>query len=117
VTIQTYNITSTVGVSVRSIVNRVTERRTVQEHPTAVFYIVDLLRFAVVWEDGQWVATEPVTGMFGEGDSHQEAVRDLLVSLQELRAELEGHSGRLSDHLEQKLAFLKTALSREVQGT
>ena len=65
------------------------------------------VRLTVKWDVSQWLATEPVTLMFGEGDTPEEALHDLFESLREMRKDLERDSERLTSRLEKQLAFLR----------
>ncbi len=65
------------------------------------------LTIEVHFEKGQYIAVEPRTGMYGEGDSSAEAIRDAMGSLDAHRRDLAAHRGRLSRHLADQLTFLE----------
>lgn len=66
--------------------------------------------YEIVADDDEFVASEPQTGMYGEGDSQEEAVVSLLQSLANLREELRSHGEELSPELRADLAFLNQIL-------
>ncbi len=74
----------------------------------AVPVIPDHLVFELAHEEGAFVAVEPYTGMFGEGDTEVDAVRDLLDGLTALRGLLTEKEGVLSEQLVNRLDFLRT---------
>ena len=63
-------------------------------------------------EHGQYVALENVTGMFGEGDSADDALSNLVESLYDHKRDLEEHRPRLSEHLSTQLRALARSLPR-----
>jgi hypothetical protein len=65
------------------------------------------LRVNSFWDVDQWVATEDITGLFGEGDSGDAALHDLEVSLAELRAHFEQYEAHLSTSQAEQLALLR----------
>ncbi len=65
------------------------------------------------FQEGQYIAVEPRTGMFGEGDSSAEATRDVMDSLHAHRRDLAAHRGRLSRHLASQLTFLEQSAKDE----
>lgn len=69
------------------------------------------LQFSTVFDAGQWVAVDEPTGMYGEGDTDEEAARDLIGSLLSLRAALRGK--RLAPRLAADLAYLNRVLPAE----
>lgn len=73
--------------------------------------VVNQLQLHVEWDEDEWVATEPETGMFGEGDTPTEALDDLVVSLGRLRDELRANVGNLGSGLAENLAFLEASLT------
>lgn len=75
-----------------------------------LIYKLGDLAMAVHYDADQWVAVEAATGMFGEGDTELEALRDLVVSLYELRGDLAGAYENLDDRLEQQLRMLSRSL-------
>jgi hypothetical protein len=76
----------------------------------ALIYLLGDLAIAVHPEDGEWVAIESRTGMFGEGDSDIEALEDLLRSLYELRGDLAAEYPILSDRLRSQFDLLARSL-------
>jgi hypothetical protein len=68
---------------------------------------VGQLTIRTVYDVEQWIAQEDLTGMFGEGDSPQEAMADLVGSLNDLRLELTAHVGVLSPRLHEQLSALQ----------
>ena len=62
----------------------------------------------LVQEEGEWVATAPMSGIFGEGNTPSEAVEDLIAGLGGLRDSLGAEEAFLSDHLANRLAFLRS---------
>ena len=76
----------------------------------ATFLAGDYLVIEVEPVDGEFVATDSRTGMYGEGDTEQEALRSILASLENLRQELRADAGRLSPELEADLKYLDRVL-------
>lgn len=65
------------------------------------------LQYGVIYDQDQWVATEEVTGMYGEGDTPDDAYHDLAASLRELRGHLEHYEAQLTNSLSSQLALLR----------
>lgn len=65
------------------------------------------LQYSVFYDQNQWVATEDVTGMYGEGDYPDDALHDLAESLRELRGHMEYYETRLSNSQASQLALLR----------
>ncbi len=70
----------------------------------------DRLSVEIVFDEGQWVAVEGFTGMFGEGDTKDEAFADIVRGLFKLRAELAAHRDSLSARLRDRLAALEAVI-------
>lgn len=70
----------------------------------------DRLRVEVVHDEGQWVAVEGFTGMFGEGDTREDAVADLGRGLIDLRRELSAHRDNLSPRLQNHLVAIEAVI-------
>lgn len=66
------------------------------------------LVFELAFEEGEFLAVEPYTGMFGEGETEIDAVRDLLDGLKALRALLTEKREVLSEQLANRLDFLQS---------
>jgi hypothetical protein len=66
----------------------------------------------VAWDDDQWLAIEIATQMFGEGDTPDEAYRDLFQSLKTYRSELQADASPLAPRLFRHLQLLDAALDR-----
>jgi hypothetical protein len=60
--------------------------------------------------DDEFVATDVVTGMYGEGDTEPEALSSLMVSLRNLRTSLREHKGTIAPDLAGDLAYLNRIL-------
>lgn len=73
-------------------------------------FLVDAFYYELAAVDGEYVASEPQTGMYGEGDSASEAVVSLLGSLAALRSELRGRGAKLSPEHDADLRFLDRIL-------
>ena len=58
-------------------------------------------------ESGQWVAVDHLVGEYGEGLTCEEAVRDLIGTLEESRELLRERREHLSDNLARQLAALE----------
>ena len=65
------------------------------------------LRVEVAFEDDQWVAQEVMTAMFGEGDTKDAAIADLMQTLGSLYSELNGHQADLAPRLKTQLRALR----------
>ena len=61
--------------------------------------------------EGYWVALDQLVGEFGEGPTHEEAVRDLFGTLFELRDQLRVRRFELNEAMAEKLAVLERALA------
>jgi hypothetical protein len=61
-----------------------------------------------VHEEGEFVALEPVTGMFGEGETEMDAFSDLLSALGEMRDQLTAEEDVLTVRLANRLDFLRS---------
>lgn len=70
----------------------------------------EYLVFDVVQEGDEYIATEPQSGMYGEGGNAMEAARSLLSSLRNLRDELRADAKNLAPELQADLAFLDQVL-------
>lgn len=57
------------------------------------------------------VTLDDVLPMYGEGDTHEEAVNDLIASLISLRAMLEEDPAKLSPHLVTELDILRRLMA------
>ena len=68
------------------------------------------LRVEITYDEGQWVAVEPYTGMFGEGDTKDEAQADLVQGLDDLRKNLLANRDTLAGRLGGQLAVLEAYL-------
>jgi hypothetical protein len=64
----------------------------------------------IVYDEGQWVAVEGFTGMFGEGDTKSEAFTDLMRGLVDLRQELALHREALTPQLRDQLAAIEAVI-------
>lgn len=73
-------------------------------------FLVEGFYFELVQADGEYVASEPQTGMYGEGDSAGDAVVRLLGSLATLRAEIRSRGELISPEHRADLAFLDRIL-------
>jgi hypothetical protein len=73
------------------------------------FLTLGSLMISVREEDGEWLAVEHVTSMFGEGDDPDEAFDDLVHSLRELRGHLTRDDGRLMPGLQEQLEVLRAS--------
>jgi hypothetical protein len=60
-------------------------------------------------DEGEWLAVEHVTSMFGEGDYPDEAFGDLVRSLRELRGHLTRDDGLLTPELQEQLEVLRAS--------
>jgi hypothetical protein len=74
--------------------------------PSGIAVSVGELRVRLVYELGEWVALEDVTGLYGEGDSPRRAFNELLGALADLRHDLQLYSGHLADPFERQLGAL-----------
>lgn len=90
----------------KELTNQTTFSRAVADEPEPVR--PDHLVFELAFEEGEFVAVEPYTGMFGEGATEIDAVRDLLDSLGSLRALLTEKQAVLSGQLSNRLDFLQS---------
>lgn len=68
------------------------------------------LRVEITYDEGQWVAVENYTGMFGEGDTKDEAWADLVRGLFDLRKNLLANRDTLANRLQDQLAALEAFL-------
>ncbi len=70
---------------------------------------------ARVWSDGEqwWALDEGGTDVFGEGDTRDEAVLDLVASIGTMMADLAANRDRLSDHAADQLRRFERALAEE----
>lgn len=75
-----------------------------------VIFLVEGFYFDLVQAEGEYVASEPQTGMYGEGDSAGDAVVNLLGSLAALRAEIRSRGELISPEHRADLAFLDRIL-------
>ena len=80
--------------------------------PRTLTYEVLGIRADMAWDLDQWVAVEPTTGLFGEGDDPQAALRDLVATLSSHVQDLEAHRGRMAPEYERQLAELAHLLPR-----
>lgn len=78
--------------------------------PPTQLYFVGSLAIQVERIDGEYLASEPRTGMYGEGDTDREALIDLFRSMVALRDDLRAHQTRLAPELAADLAFLERNL-------
>ncbi len=62
-------------------------------------------------EPGVWIADDPATGQFGEGDSAEEAIRDLISSLTEYLLVLRERRYQLSLGLKHHLAVVESMVT------
>jgi hypothetical protein len=83
-----------------------------QQLHTRLVAAIEGLAIEVDWDLDQWVATDPVTGGFGEGDTPTRAVADLLQRLRALREALRADHDKLDPRLASHLAHLERSLSR-----
>lgn len=72
-------------------------------------FALGMLVLEVAWDDDQYVASEELTGLFGEGDTVDEALRDLIRSMSDLWRELMARRESLGHHMEQQLSTLSAA--------
>lgn len=70
------------------------------------------LAFELELVDGEYVAMDPQTGVYGEGDTEEGAIISLFSSLESQRQELRSHAGKLSPELKADLAYLERILWR-----
>lgn len=68
----------------------------------------DQLVVEIAHEEGEFVAVEPYTGMFGEGETEVDAIKDLLDGLRSLREVFTEKESVLSEALANRLDFLRT---------
>jgi hypothetical protein len=73
------------------------------------FLTLGSLMISVREEEGEWLAIEHVTSMFGQGDDPDGAFGDLLESLRELRGHLARDDGRLPRGLQEQLEVLRAS--------
>lgn len=73
---------------------------------------VGSLAFEVEEMDGEWLASDPQTGMYGEGDDPVDAAVTLLRSLATLYNDLSERRQQLSPELLADLAYLEQHLWR-----
>lgn len=83
-----------------------------QQPHTRLVAAIEGLVIEVDWDLGQWVATDPVTGGFGEGDTPSLAAADLLHRLRALRGALRADHDKLDSRLASHLAHLERSLSQ-----
>lgn len=79
--------------------------------PTITYDILGI-RVLLSWDLDQWVAVEPGTGLFGEGDEPNDALRDLMSTLLDHARDLQAHRGRMAPEYEGQLAKLAHLLPR-----
>lgn len=84
-----------------------TEHQSVREQTFAGGYANAEFVVTVEYEDGRFVATTDVLPMYGEGDSQNAALMDLLASMESLREQLRQGTGHLSPELAEQLARLE----------
>lgn len=89
-----------------SLLNRAHPRTVVDEHVAHGFAQPNLV-VSIVEDDGRFFATTDVLPMYGEGESLNSAVHDLLASMSHLRRELEGGRSHLSPELAEQLHRLE----------
>lgn len=94
----------------RTVANRYQQHKPMDNGTIHAGYLFGRLSVFVSCYDGQYVAVEQDSGMFGEGDTVAEAVSDLVSSLQGLRAELREHRGGLSMNMARQLEALENSL-------
>lgn len=70
----------------------------------------DQLSIQIEFDEGQWVAVERYTGMFGEGDTRDDALADLARGLNGLRHELAMNRVNLAPRLQGQLAAIEAAI-------
>jgi predicted RNase H-like HicB family nuclease len=63
-------------------------------------------------DGGLFLASEPQTGAFGEGETVEEAVADLRSTLQEALDDLVDHHNRLTPAMVERMRFLASSLAR-----
>lgn len=68
------------------------------------------LSVAIEQVDDEFVASEPRTGMYGEGDTAALAIASLVQSLHDLRDTLRGREGHLAPDLVAELEYLDRIL-------
>lgn len=83
------------------------EARTVTDPHVAHGFAQANLVVSIVIEDGRFLAATGLLPMYGEGDTMNAAVRDLLVSMGHLRHQLERGRGHLSPELAEQLRRLE----------
>lgn len=79
--------------------------------PQRVSYLIGKLVLEVAWDEDQYVAVEPISGLFGEGDDVEEAVVDLIASIRTLWRQLAGERDNLSEHMERQFRTLSLAFA------
>ena len=84
------------------------ERASVAAEDESRWLLANGLQVNLIYDESQWLATERVTAMFGEGDNPDDALGDLFESLRELRRHLEDHEDSLATHLIAQLDYLRT---------
>ena len=67
----------------------------------------------VVHESDGWVAGEHKTGAFGQGDTVQEAISDLVATLRAFHADLVDNMNMLSTEMSERLAYLSVRFPKE----
>jgi hypothetical protein len=72
---------------------------------------VNQMQLHVEWSGDEWLATEPVTSMYGEGDTPEAALADLTASLRVLLEEYRNAGERLAPRLVAERAFLEASLT------
>ena len=75
-------------------------------------FMVGGLTISVEESDGEFIALDVRTGMYGEGDESFDAVLNLLRSLDVLRQELRDREGNLAPELAADLEYLERHLWR-----
>ena len=103
-----------------------TRPRTVSERPEPTLisapphvasFDIGGLRGEVRWDEDQWVAVDPFTGMFGEGDSYARALASLYQTLTEHRDDLERHAERLAPECADQLQARRRILPGDLRDT
>jgi hypothetical protein len=74
--------------------------------------LIGSLEIEIRSEGPQFVAVEYQTGMYGEGDTADEAYRDLIETLYEHQRDLAAHGPNLSQHLRAQLLALSYSLPK-----
>ena len=85
--------------------SRVVAEPTVSGRPMLLYSIHGIV-VPVVWDVDQWVALEEITGFYGEGDTPNAAVSDLLETLVDHVRDLVAHTGRLAPEYTRQLSAL-----------